>query len=57
MQEHRRSRCPGDRSRAQILADDWALASRSDVIAQFNYLPTIRAQIALTHRNSAPSKY
>jgi hypothetical protein len=40
-----------------MLADDWALASRSDVIAQFNYLPTIRAQIALTHVNFAPSKY
>lgn len=37
----------GDPSRAQLLADDLARSYPNDTLVQFNFLPTIRAQIAL----------
>jgi eukaryotic-like serine/threonine-protein kinase len=40
----------GDSARAQGLADDLAKRFPEDTIVQFNYLPTIRAQLAL-YRN------
>ncbi|HLW99078.1 MAG TPA: protein kinase [Candidatus Acidoferrales bacterium] len=40
-------------ARAQALADDLAKRFPDDTIVQFNYLPTIRAQLALNH-NDAP---
>jgi tetratricopeptide (TPR) repeat protein len=44
----------GDAARAQALADEVAKLFPDDTILQFNYLPTIRAQLAL-NRND-PSK-
>ena len=44
----------GDAARAQALADDLAKRFPEDTIVHFNYLPTIRAQLAL-NRND-PSK-
>jgi serine/threonine protein kinase/predicted Zn-dependent protease len=43
----------GDTSRAQALADDLNKRFPEDTIVQFNYLPTIRAQLALD-RNDSP---
>jgi serine/threonine protein kinase/Flp pilus assembly protein TadD len=42
-----------DTSRAQVLADDLNKRFPEDTIVQFNYLPTIRAQLALD-RNDSP---
>jgi predicted Zn-dependent protease len=42
----------GDAARAQALADDLAKRFPEDTIVQFNYLPTIHAQLALD-RNEA----
>jgi ATP/maltotriose-dependent transcriptional regulator MalT len=42
----------GDAARAQALADDLAMRFPEDTIVQFNYLPTIHAQLALD-RNEA----
>jgi predicted Zn-dependent protease len=42
-----------DVTRAQALADDLAKRFPENTIAQFNYLPTLRAQIALTHDDSS----
>ena len=44
----------GDSHRAQTLADDLSRRYSDDTLVQFNFLPTIRAQIALNH--SDPSK-
>jgi DNA-binding winged helix-turn-helix (wHTH) protein/Tfp pilus assembly protein PilF len=44
----------GDTVRAQVLADDLAKRFPEDTSVQFNYLPTLRAQLALNHNN--PSK-
>jgi tetratricopeptide (TPR) repeat protein len=44
----------GDVARAQTLADDLAKRFSEDTIVQFNYLPTLRAEIALARNN--PSK-
>ena len=44
----------GDSSRAQYLADDLAARYPRDTLVQLNFLPTIRAQIALNHHD--PSK-
>ena len=41
----------GDTVRAQLLANDFAKRYPEDTIVQFNYLPTIRAQIALNRGN------
>jgi tetratricopeptide (TPR) repeat protein len=38
----------GDAGRAQVLADDLGKRFPEDTIVQFNYLPTLRAQLALT---------
>jgi tetratricopeptide (TPR) repeat protein len=43
----------GDASRAQELADDLAKRFPVDTIVQFNYLPTIRAQLALSRTDSS----
>jgi tetratricopeptide (TPR) repeat protein len=43
----------GNSSRAQALADDLNKRFPEDTIVQFNYLPTIRAQLALD-RNDSP---
>jgi len=43
----------GDASRAQELADDLAKQFPEDTIVQFNYLPTIRAQLALNRNDSS----
>jgi eukaryotic-like serine/threonine-protein kinase len=43
----------GDTSRAQALADDLARRFPEDTVAQFNYLPTIRAQLALSRSDSS----
>jgi serine/threonine protein kinase/tetratricopeptide (TPR) repeat protein len=42
----------GDASRAQALANDLAKRFPDDTIVQFNYLPTIRAQLELGHSDS-----
>jgi len=42
----------GDSSRAQELADDLATRFPEDTIVQNNYVPTIRAQLALNHNDS-----
>ena len=42
----------GDEVRTQALADDLAKRFPQDTIAQFNYLPTLRAQIALNRNDS-----
>lgn len=44
----------GDASRAQALADDLEKQSSEDTLVRFNYLPTLRAQIALDRQD--PSK-
>ena len=43
----------GDASRAQTLADDLGKRFPEDTIVHFNYLPTIRAQIALSRSDSS----
>ena len=43
----------GDTGHAQSLVDDLARRFPEDTIAQFEYLPEIRAQIALDHADSA----
>ena len=43
----------GDGVRAQALANDLAKRFPEDTVVQFNYLPTIRAQVALEHNNSS----
>jgi tetratricopeptide (TPR) repeat protein len=43
----------GDASRAQELADDLVQQFPEDTIVQFNYLPTIRAQLALSRNDSS----
>jgi eukaryotic-like serine/threonine-protein kinase len=43
----------GDSAKAQSLADDLAKRYPSDTLVQFNYLPTIRAQLLLDHKNTA----
>ena len=42
-------------SRAQALAADLAKRFPEDTVVQFNYLPTIHAQLALSHNNSSQS--
>jgi serine/threonine protein kinase/Flp pilus assembly protein TadD len=41
-----------DTAQAQALADDLDKRFPEDTIVQFNYLPTLRAQLALDHNNS-----
>ena len=41
----------GEARRAQALADDFGMRFPEDTIIQFNYLPTLRARIALLHSN------
>jgi eukaryotic-like serine/threonine-protein kinase len=41
----------GDAGQAQALADDLGKRFPEDTIVQFNYLPTLRAKIALEHSN------
>jgi len=41
----------GDERRAQSLVDELARRYPDDTLLQFNFLPTIRAQIALNHHN------
>lgn len=41
----------GDAKRAQDLADSLSKAFPEDTIARFNYLPTLRAKLALLHAN------
>ena len=43
----------GDTSKGQTLADDLAKRFPDDTIVQFNYLPTLRAQLALDKKNPA----
>jgi len=43
----------GDEAQAQALADDLGRRFPDGTIVQFNYLPTIRAQIALSHRDAS----
>jgi serine/threonine protein kinase/Flp pilus assembly protein TadD len=43
----------GDAARAQALADDLGKRFPEDTVVQFNYLPTIRAQLALSHGDSS----
>jgi tetratricopeptide (TPR) repeat protein len=43
----------GDASRAQPLADDLAKRFPEDTIVQFNYLPTLHAQLALNRNDPA----
>ena len=42
----------GDASQAEALADDLAKRFPEDTVAQFNYLPTLRAKLALLRSNS-----
>jgi serine/threonine protein kinase/Flp pilus assembly protein TadD len=42
----------GDTARAQALADDLAKRFPEDTLVQFNYLPTIHAQLALNRNDS-----
>jgi serine/threonine protein kinase len=42
-----------DAPRAQELADDLSKRFPEDTLVQFNYLPTIRAQLAITHNDSS----
>ena len=44
-----------DEARAQALADDLAKRFPDDTVVQFNYLPTIRAQLALGRNDSSKS--
>jgi predicted Zn-dependent protease len=43
----------GDAARAQTLADDLAKRFPEDTIVQFNYLPTLRAQLALSRKDAS----
>jgi eukaryotic-like serine/threonine-protein kinase len=43
----------GDAVRAQALADDLAKRFPEDTVVQFNYLPTVRAQLALNHNDAS----
>jgi tetratricopeptide (TPR) repeat protein len=43
----------GDTNRAQALANDLNKRFAEDTLAQFNYLPSIRAQLALLHRDAS----
>jgi predicted Zn-dependent protease len=43
----------GDAAKSQALADDLAKRFPEDTVAQFNYLPTLRAQLALIHNDSS----
>jgi eukaryotic-like serine/threonine-protein kinase len=43
----------GDAARAQSLAGDLAKQLPEDTLAQFNYLPTVRAQLALIHNDAS----
>jgi predicted Zn-dependent protease len=43
----------GDSSRAQEIAEELAKRFPDDTIVQFNYLPTIRAQIAIKRNDAA----
>jgi eukaryotic-like serine/threonine-protein kinase len=43
----------GDEKRAQTLADDLAKRFPEDTIVQFNYLPTLRAKLALSRGNAS----
>jgi eukaryotic-like serine/threonine-protein kinase len=44
-----------DEARAQALADELAKRFPDDTVVQFNYLPTIRAQLALSRNDSSKS--
>jgi Flp pilus assembly protein TadD len=41
----------GDSARAQVVADEIAKSRPDDTIVKFNYLPTIRAQLAVNRRH------
>ncbi len=43
----------GDATRAQALVNDFNKRFDEDTLVQFNYLPSIRSQIALLHRDAA----
>jgi eukaryotic-like serine/threonine-protein kinase len=43
----------GDTTKAQALADDLANRFPEDTLAQFNYLPTIRAELVLSRHDSS----
>ena len=43
----------GDATKAQALADDLANRFPEDTLAQFNYLPTIRAQLVISRHDSS----
>jgi hypothetical protein len=43
----------GDTARVQVLADDLAKRFPEDTVAQFNYLPTLRGQLALNRDESS----
>ncbi len=43
----------GDSAKAQSLADDLAKRYPNDTLVQFVYLPTIRAQLSLDHKNTS----
>jgi tetratricopeptide (TPR) repeat protein len=43
----------GDAARAQVLADDLARRFPEDTVVQFNYLPTIQAQLALVSNDAS----
>jgi eukaryotic-like serine/threonine-protein kinase len=43
----------GEAARAHALADSLAKSFPQDTIVKFNYLPTIRAQLAVSHHNSS----
>jgi eukaryotic-like serine/threonine-protein kinase len=43
----------GDAARAQVLADDLGERFPEDTIVQFNYLPTLHAQLALSRNDTA----
>ena len=43
----------GDTARVQVLADDLARRFPEDTVAQFNYLPTLRGQLALNRDESS----
>jgi len=45
----------GDAARARTLADDLAKRFPEDTVVQFNYLPTLRAQLALTREDASNS--
>ena len=43
----------GDEGRAQVLAGDLGKRFSEDTVVQFNYLPTLRAKIAISHADPA----